>query len=145
MATDVPTHPDAQRVARQLASIPLFASQPADQLVALAERGQVQSLPQGSTVVQEGERADALYVLLAGSARVYRRHADGGETQLAEQHAGSYFGELALLDGQPRSASVATTTPVELFELPRTDFLEMLPRAPHVLAALVAKLTADVR
>src|SRR6266851_9021657 len=130
MATDVSTHPDTQRMVQQLASIPLFASLPADQLVALAERGQVRSLPAGCTVVQQGDDADALYVLLAGSARVYMRHADGGETQLGEQHAGSYFGELALLDGQPRSAWVVTTSPVELFVLPRGDFLELLPRAP---------------
>ena len=145
MATDGPTRPDRQRVAQQLASIPLFASLPTDQLVTLAERGQVRSRPPGCTVVQEGDRADALYVLLAGSARVYKRHADGVQTQLAEQHAGSYFGELALLDDQPRSASVVTTSPVELFVLPRADFLALLPRAPHVLAALVAKLSADVR
>jgi signal transduction histidine kinase len=145
MATDVPRGPDAQRVAQRLASIPLFASLPVDQLVALAERGQVGSLPSGATVVQEGDRADALYVLLAGSARVYMRHADGSETQLAQQLAGSYFGELALLDGQPRSAWVVTTSPAELFVLPRADFLELLPRAPRALAALFAKLSADVR
>src|SRR5215207_9163239 len=98
MATDGPTGPDMQRVAQRLASIPLFASLPADQLVALAERGQVRSLPPSCTVVHQGDEADALYVLLAGSARVYMRHADGGDTQLAEQQAGSYFGELALLD-----------------------------------------------
>jgi len=145
MATNVPTRPDRQRVAQQLASLPIFTSLPVDELVALAARGQVRSLPAACTVVQEGDRADALYVLLAGSARVSKRHADGGETQLAEQHAVSYFGELALLDGQPRSAWVVTTSPVELFVLPRADFLELLPRAPQVLAALVGKLSADVR
>jgi hypothetical protein len=138
MASDVPTRQDTQRVAQQLASIPLFASLAADQLVALAQRGQVRSLPPSCTVVQEGDRADVLYVLLDGSARVYKRHADGGETQLAEQHAGGYFGELALLDGQPCSAWVVTTSPVDLFVLPRADFLELLPRAPHALAALFA-------
>jgi signal transduction histidine kinase len=134
-----------ERVARQLAEIPLFASLPSDQLVALAERGQVRSLPADCTVVQQGDAADALYVLLAGSARVYSRHPDGEETHLAEQHAGSYFGELALLDGQPRSAWVVTTSPVELFVLPRADFLELLPRAPQALAALAAKLSESVR
>jgi CRP-like cAMP-binding protein len=145
MASDVPTRPDTQSVARKLASIGLFASLPADQLVALAERGQVRSLPPGSMLIQQGDTADALYVLLAGSARVYKRHPDGSETQLAEQHAGSYFGELALLDGQPRSAWVVTTSAVKLFVLPRADFLELLPRAPHALAALVSKLSEDVR
>jgi signal transduction histidine kinase len=145
MAGDVPSGSNSQRVAQQLASIPLFASLPADELVAVSERGQIQSLPADFTVVQQGDTADALYVLLAGTARVYSRHADGVETELAQQPAGSYFGELALLDGQPRSAWVVTTSPVELFVLPRADFLELLPRAPHALAALVAKLSADVR
>jgi signal transduction histidine kinase len=129
----------------QLAAIPLFASLPADELVALAERGQVRSLASDCTIVQQGDDADALYVLLAGSARVSMRHADGSETHLGEQQAGSYFGELALLDGQPRSAWVVTSSPVELFVLPRADFLELLPRAPHALAALVAKLSEGVR
>src|SRR5262249_41608075 len=142
MVIDVRTRPDTQRLVQQLSTIPLFADLPADELVALPERGQVRSLPLGYTIVQQGDSADALYVLLAGSARVYKRHADGGETQLAEQHVGSYFGELALLDGQPRSASVVTTSPVELFVLPRADFLELLPRAPH---ALFATLSEDVR
>jgi signal transduction histidine kinase len=145
MAADPPTRPDMERVARQVASISLFANLPAAELVPLVERGHVQSLPADCTVVQQGDTADALYVLLAGSARVYKRDADGRETQLAEQHAGSYFGELALLDGQPRSAWVVTTSPVELFVLPRADFLELLPRAPHALAALSTKLTDDVR
>jgi signal transduction histidine kinase len=136
---------DGQGVARQLAAIQPFASLPADQLIALVERGQVCSLPAGTTVVQQGDSADALYVLLEGSARVFMRHPDGEETQLAQQHAGSYFGELALLDGQPRSAWVVTTTQAELFVLPRADFLELLPRAPLALAALFAKLSEDVR
>jgi signal transduction histidine kinase len=135
----------AAEVAQRLAVIPLFASLPPDELVAVAERGQLRLLPSSSTVVQQGDAADALYVLLDGSARVYKRHPDGGETQLAEQHAGSYFGELALLDGQPRSAWVVTTSSVELFVLPRADFLELLPRTPHVLTTLLAKLTEDVR
>jgi len=145
VATDVPAGANTQRVARHLASIPLFAGLPADELVALAERGHVRSLPSDATVVQQGEDADALYVLLEGSARVYKRHEDGEETQLAEQQAGSYFGELALLDGQPRSAWVVTTSPADLFVLPRADFLELLPRAPHALTALLAKLSDDVR
>src|SRR5438045_9477263 len=108
MAAGVPAQPDIQRVADELSRISLFASLPSDQLVALAQRGQVRSLPAESTVIRQGDEADGLYVLLAGSARVYMRHADDGETHLAEQQAGSYFGELALLDGRPRSASVLT-------------------------------------
>src|SRR6188508_59020 len=101
MSADVPSRPDGERVAEQLARIPLFASLPADQLASLAERGHVQSLPAEATVVEQGADADALYVLLEGSARISIRRADGEETQLAEQSAGTYFGELALLDGQP--------------------------------------------
>src|SRR5579872_2835660 len=129
MAANVPARPEAHRMAEQLATVALFAGLPAGELVALAERGQRRSVAPGATVIQQGADADALYVMLAGSARVYMRHPDGSETQLAEQHAGSYFGELALLDGQPRSAWVVSTSPVELFVLPRTDFLELLPRA----------------
>jgi signal transduction histidine kinase len=132
-------------VAGRLAGIPLFANLSPDELVRLAERGEVRSLPPESVVVREGDSADALFVLLAGSARVFKRHPDGGETHLGEQRPGSYFGELALLDDQPRSAWVVTTSPVDFFVLPREDFLELLARTPRALAALVAKLSDDVR
>src|ERR1051326_3041735 len=140
MATDV-----TSGIAAMLATVSLFNGLSADELVALAERGQVMSLPSGSTVLEQGDTGDTLYVLLAGSVRVFKRHADGRETRLAEQDAGSYFGELALLDGQRRSACVVATSPVELFVLSRADLLELLPRTPPGLAALFAKLSEDVR
>src|SRR3712207_5132226 len=109
-----------------LKRIPLFAHLTDAQLDVLARTGKMLSLPPHHVVVREGDESDDLYVILSGSAQVYRSDDQGREVTLATLQAGSYFGEQALLDSGPRSATIATLTCSELFVLDRTAFKTLI-------------------
>jgi signal transduction histidine kinase len=128
-----------------LRTIPLFARVDAESLRALAAAGKTVELGPGEAVVREGDPAYGLYSVLSGALRVSARGAGGAEVELRRLGAGESFGELALLDGGTRSASVETLTPCRLFTLERVAFLAALPRSPALLAAVLAGLTEAVR
>jgi CRP/FNR family transcriptional regulator, cyclic AMP receptor protein len=89
-----------------LSRVPLFADLEARALRALADAGRMCLVEAGATVLREGAPADGLVVVLTGRLRVVKQTADGVHVTLAEIEAGDYVGELALLDGGARSASV---------------------------------------
>jgi signal transduction histidine kinase len=111
----------------------------------LARIGRTQSLDAGAIVFSHGDPGDALYVILAGRARVYGRDSDGNEFEFATLGAGDFFGEIALLDGGPRSASVSCVERSELFALGREAFLSFLLRSPGLLSKLLGGLCARLR
>lgn len=88
----------------------LIAALPHAGVRALAEMGHVRTYPKQTVIIQEGDVADTLYVLLAGRLRVYSATADGREVVLDVLGPGELIGEMAL-DGSPRSASVMTMEP----------------------------------
>ena len=104
------------------------------------------SLPPNHTVVREGDESDDLYVMLSGRAEVYRCDDQGREVALATLEEGSYFGEQALLDSGPRSATIATLTPCELFVLDRNAFKALiLQSGSEVVYRILADLSRRVR
>ncbi len=109
-----------------LQEVPLFNLLSADSLKELEKRGQFLDFEPGYIVCEEGEEADTMYVILDGRLRVYKRDESGNEVALSVRERGDFFGELALLDGEPRSATVACVTPCRLFMLDRPLFLELL-------------------
>ena len=89
------------------------------------------AVPAGTAIVREGDRADALYVLVSGSVEVTARGEAGGEEQvLRTMPAGSYFGEIGLLEGIPRTATVTAAEPCTLLRLQGDAFLEALTAGP---------------
>ncbi|HEV2763527.1 MAG TPA: peptidase domain-containing ABC transporter [Pyrinomonadaceae bacterium] len=93
----------------------------------------------GETIIREGDPGGAFYVLRAGSARVVKESA-GGKV-LAHLKAGDAFGELALLTGQPRAASVVAREPSSVFRLDRESFERVLASTPKFKDALVSKIS----
>lgn len=85
----------------------------------------------GETIVRQGDQADALYVLVAGRARVLKAGADGGEVSLNMLRPGDVFGEAALLSAEPRNASVRCSSSVSVLRLDRDEFLELLRTHPE--------------
>src|SRR5688572_27385707 len=83
----------------------------------LVDSGRRSTAAAGEVIFNEGDAADLLHVLLSGSCRVYRRGDDDGDVNIATIGPGEAFGELALLDGGARSASVAAVELSELFSL----------------------------
>jgi CRP/FNR family transcriptional regulator, cyclic AMP receptor protein len=94
----------------------------------------------GDTIVRRGETGDAFYVILDGEARVARR---AGPTLTLR--FGDFLGEMALLDGRPRSATVHAATEVTTLRIPHRAFLKMLEEQPRIAFAIMKELTARLR
>jgi CRP-like cAMP-binding protein len=132
--TQVTDHDQLMRL-EILAKVPLFAGLSSRQLGKLLVKFFEKEYGPGETIFNEGEPGKALFVVLAGSVSICREHNEGEEL-LAQLGAGGYFGELALIDDQPRFASARSTEPARLLILYRSDF-EDLMEGQRVLAIQV--------
>ena len=101
--------------------------------------------PKANVVFNEGDPGDSLFVLVSGRVKVVLLGSGGQETILAMLGTPGFFGELALLDGAPRSATVVTLAKCEFLRIPRQPFLELLAARPAVLFKVVAHLTRCIR
>ena len=128
-----------------LSRVPLFTELSPAQLTHMAQVAVRRSYPQGARVFHEGDHSDACYIIRAGSCRVTREHSDGRAITLANLGPGDIFGELAMLDGEVRSASVETLTDTELLALPAIDVKGLLTKRPEITVKLVAALTRRLR
>lgn len=128
-----------------LDGIPLFEGFTALERAAMAARGRMAEVPAGHVLMREGEPGDTLYVLAEGSVRVLRRDPAGNPVELARRHAGECFGEMALIDGGLRSATVVTDSPSRLFALKRDVFLEVVAPSPVLLSKLLRELSGKIR
>lgn len=115
--TKVPDFAPTLQQAAELRTLPPFASLASGDVAELLEHGEWISASPGSTVIEEGTRGDAFYVIRSGRAEVYQ-----GEKLVATLGPGSHFGELALLMDVPRTASVIARTPLRAFRLDREAF-----------------------
>lgn len=109
-----------------LQKVPLFSLLPAESLGKLIKQCQILSFEAGQVVCEEGAEEDTMYVILEGRLRVFKQDEAGNEVDLSVREQGDFFGEMALLDGEPRSATVTCITPCQLFMLDRPMFFELL-------------------
>jgi CRP/FNR family transcriptional regulator, cyclic AMP receptor protein len=109
-----------------LKNVPLFSSFTDQQLAYLIPAVQHRRFPRGSYVIRAGEETDALYIILAGRAKVLIPDDDGNEVILSVIGPNEFFGEMGLLDDQPRSASVETLEACEMLRISRSAFLNCL-------------------
>ncbi len=128
-----------------LRSVPIFAELEEKDLLKIAKLGTRQKYKKGNIVVLEQESGAALFVIISGKVKVVRMDEDGREVILSMFGPGEFFGEMSLLDGMARSASVVATVKAELFMLHRRDFLELLHEFPMVATSLLAELAMRLR
>ncbi|WP_042689553.1 sensor histidine kinase [Azospirillum sp. B506] len=128
-----------------LDGIVLFEAFSPEERAAVASRGRVFAAPAGTVLMREGDSASSLYVLLDGMVRVVRSDPFGGQVEVGFRRAGDCFGEMALIDGGSRSASVIAATPVSVFELERDLFLSLISPSPDLLAKLLRELSRMIR
>lgn len=133
------------RIEQILQRIPFFHDLPSDQIEKLVDRGQRVSMETGQIVCAEGEISDSMYVLLDGKVCVYRHDEAGNRIDLRGFESGDFFGELALVDSKPRSATVACLTPCDLFVLEQSTFREILAANPAVTYNVLAALANRAR
>jgi CRP/FNR family cyclic AMP-dependent transcriptional regulator len=112
------------------------------QIAALASR---RTYKADTVVVMRGDPGDALYGVITGRVRISASGAGGKEIFLNIMEPGDAFGEIALLDGQPRSAAATTITPTELMIIRREDFLALVKREPQLAVHLIELLCKRVR
>lgn len=129
-----------------LRSVPLFAELDEEELERFSRVAVPRSYPEGTRVFHEGDRSDACYIVRSGTFRVTREHPDGRAITLATLTAGDIVGELAMLDGEVRSASVETLGgDGELLALPASDVRSLLEKHPDITVKMVAALTRRLR
>ncbi|HEV8686358.1 MAG TPA: cyclic nucleotide-binding domain-containing protein [Gaiellaceae bacterium] len=131
--------PTARDWAEVLERLPLFANVSKRHLRKIAELAHYRVFEPGDIVVQTRDDSDSFYVILGGRATVPGRpHARALST-------GDYFGEMALLDGQPRSATVRAVGELQTMRIPRRPFLRLLEQEPTIAIALLTELAARLR
>ena len=128
-----------------LRSVPLFADLEEGELERFSQVAVPRSFPAATRVFHEGDSSDACYIVSEGSFRVTREHSDGRAITLATLGPGEIFGELAMLDGDKRSASAESITDGTLLALPANDVRNLLSRNPEIALKLVAGLVRRLR
>ena len=109
-----------------LRGIPLFSKLADDEVAATAEAMAFTRVAGGTTIIREGDMGDSLFVLYSGGVDVSKEDEAGVERAIASLNEGDVFGEIALLDNVPRTASVRAVGQVELFALARDGFEKLL-------------------
>jgi CRP-like cAMP-binding protein len=119
----------------QLASVTLLAGLDERVRRRLAQIGKRRTYAAGETIVKEGSTGTALYVVLSGRVRIER-----AGTQIGELGAGDFFGELALIEEEPRSASVIAVDETECLLFPAWEFRALLDEQPQIAVAIMRAL-----
>ncbi len=123
-----------------LKSIDLFRALPGEDLAQIAEIAEEILVGEGEMVFSEGEPGDALYIVVEGRVRVHR-----GEQALAELGERECFGEMSVLDSEPRSASVSSLSEALLLKIGREDFRDILAERPEISLGIIKVLSRRLR
>ena len=123
-----------------LGAVPLFEGLSTKQLKKVVDLAEVARFMAGATLVKQGVVGDSFYVVLTGQAKVI-----ANKRTLNRLLPGDHFGEISLLDGGPRSASVVAETEMTLVIITQKDFLAMLSKDPEITVCLLEGMARTVR
>jgi CRP/FNR family transcriptional regulator, cyclic AMP receptor protein len=137
----LPGHP----LVAALARIPFFSGLDPAALERVAAGTRTRRFRRGEVIFHAGDPGDALFVIVSGEVKIAVPSESGEEAILATLHQGDVFGELALLDGAPRSATAAALVATETVVLPRDKFRELVATEPVIRDALLASLAGELR
>jgi CRP/FNR family cyclic AMP-dependent transcriptional regulator len=125
--------------AEVLATFPLFEGIPKRRLRELVRRATFAEYGPGDIVIQSGDRGDSLFVVMSGSAKVT------GKPAARPLGTGAYFGELGVLEGVPRSATIVATDALHVMRLPRESFLRLAKDDPTIPLKMLGNLGSQIR
>ncbi|MGB5439119.1 MAG: Crp/Fnr family transcriptional regulator [Gammaproteobacteria bacterium] len=128
-----------------LENIPLFYGLSKQALAEVEQHGTVKSYKKNTIVINQDDETYTLYIILSGSVKVFVSSEDGREVVLNHQQTGDYFGDLAMIDKQPRVASVITMEPSKFMVISREDFLSCLSQHPEIGINLIRPMTSRMR
>ncbi|MDB4453404.1 Crp/Fnr family transcriptional regulator [Pseudomonadales bacterium] len=128
-----------------LKSVEIFSGLSDAELAALEESSIRRSYPKNTVIINENDVADSLYVIESGKVKVYCSDKNGKEFIMNTLGGGDYFGELALLDDDRRSASVRTMEKADFCIIYKQDFNQVLDLHPNIAKTLIRNITRRVR
>jgi CRP-like cAMP-binding protein len=123
----------------------LFAGLPDESFAQVVALANTRTYAKGASIFMQGDPGDSLYGVASGRVLISASGADGKEVSLNLQEPGSVFGEVALLDGQPRTASATTASKCELVIIQRDHFQQLLKREPTVAIHLLELVCQRIR
>ena len=128
-----------------LKTVPLFVSFPEEQLRMLTTMITRKSTPRSTTIMAGGDPTDSLYIVLSGRLKVMMSDSEGKEVILSILGPGEFFGEMGLIDDEPRSATVITIEPCELLSIAKRDFKKCLAENFEMTMAVMRGLVKRLR
>ena len=128
-----------------LKQVPLFATLSLDQLEAVHQITRETSYLKGETIVREGDPGGELYLLLEGTVQAWKSFGTPQARWLNTISAVSYFGEMAILDDEPRSATVVAVERARLLSLDGRSLKELIHQMPEISFEIFRELTSRVR
>jgi CRP/FNR family transcriptional regulator, cyclic AMP receptor protein len=124
---------------------PIFGGLPADLIDLLGAKAGMRAVRRHATIFSKGDDGNGLYAVMAGTVKISSSSVDGREAMFNLIHSGEIFGEIALLDGRPRTADAAAMTDCELMMIDRRDFMPLVRAQPEVAMRLIELLCARLR
>jgi CRP/FNR family cyclic AMP-dependent transcriptional regulator len=128
-----------------LRRVSLFSELSGEELEKVARVAVPRSYPAGTIILREGDPGDTCYILRSGGARVVRQHADGRAITLTNLGPGEIFGELAMFDGEVRSATVEAIDDVQAIAILAGDLKRLLNDHPEIAVKLLGALAERLR
>ncbi len=125
--------------------VPIFSELPDETIEQIAQIGQIKEFGKDSIILMEDEDGLTMFFIIEGKVKITRTSSDGKEVILSVLGRSEFFGEMAILDGMSRSATVIALEPSKLFIIHRNDFLELLKKHPEISIPLLQELTSRLR
>ncbi|GAB6283214.1 MAG: Crp/Fnr family transcriptional regulator [Ignavibacterium sp.] len=125
--------------------VPIFSELDDEIIEELASLGRIKEYDKDVIIFLENETGNAMFIIIEGKVKVSRISDDGREVILSILDEADFFGEMALLDGQARSANIISIEKSKLFIIQRKDFLDLLAQHPNVSVSLLQELTKRIR
>ena len=132
--------PSGDAQLRHLQRVPLFSGFNEDELRRVAEHSRILDAPAGTVITQIGDAGDSFFIIIDGTAAVRTPGGAGGQLQ-----PGDCFGEMSLVDGEPRSATIVATTDLRLLVVDRSHFWRLLDETPELIRRILTILSRRVR
>ncbi len=129
----------------QIRQIGLFSGLDDEHLGSIADIASKRSYPKNAIIINEGDETDSLYLILSGKVKIVLSDEDGKEVIISILEPGDYFGELALIDSEPRSARVVTMADCQFSIVHKSDFDQLTENNPSLVRNLLTGLTQRLR
>lgn len=133
------------QISKILHDVPIFRMLGKESIDFIVERLKFKTYDENETICKIGDPGDTMYIIISGAVDIIIEDKAGNEQVVASSGSGDYFGEMALLTGEPRSATVRTTEPSEMFLLVQKDFDVILEKFPSISLSMSKVVSKRLR